>query len=154
LKEKVRKYSFHERNRILAGLSEGVLVVSAGEKSGTSITAGKALDYGRDVFALPYNAGVKQGEGCNALLKKGASLVTDSEDILSFYGFGKRAKPQVKLTSEEEMVLKVLQEAGELHTAVIAERTGLKIFEATAALSSLEMKNLAVKAGGNRYSAL
>lgn len=154
LKEKVRKYAFHERNRILAGLSEGVLVVSAGEKSGTSITAGRALDYGRDVFALPHNAGVKQGEGCNELIKKGASLVTGSGDILSFYGFGKRAKAQVKLTSEEERVLKVLQEAGELHTAVVAERTGLKIYEATAALSSLEMKNLAVKAGGNRYSAL
>lgn len=154
LKERVRKYSFHERNRILAGLSEGVLVVSAGEKSGTSITAGRALDYGRDVFALPYNVGVKQGEGCNELIKKGAALVTGSEDILSFYGFEKRAKAQVQLTEEEERVLKVLQEAGELHTAVIAERTGLKIYEATAALSSLEMKNLAVKAGGNRYSAL
>lgn len=154
LNEKARTYSFHARNRILAGLSEGVLVVSAGERSGTSITAGRALDYGRDVFALPYNVSVKQGEGCNALLKKGASLVTGSEDILSFYGFEKRAKEQVQLSEEEQRVLKVLQEAGELHTAVIAERTGLKIYEATAALSSLEMKNLAVKAGGNRYSAL
>ena len=154
LKEKARTYSFHARNRILAGLSEGVLIVSAGERSGTSITAGRALDYGRDVFALPYNVGVTQGAGCNALIKKGASLVTDSEDILSFYGFEKREKIQVKLSEEEQKVLEVLQEAGELHTAVIAERTGLKIYEATAALSSLEMKNLAVKAGGNRYSAL
>lgn len=154
LNEKARAYSFYARNRILAGLSEGVLVVSAGERSGTSITAGKALDYGRDVFALPYNVGAKQGEGCNALLKKGASLVTDSGDILSYYGFEKKKKEKVKLSSEEEKVYKVLQEAGELHTAVIAERTGLKVYEATAALSSLEMKNLAVKAGGNRYSAL
>ena len=154
LNEKARTYSFHARNRILAGLSEGVLVVSAGERSGTSITAGRALDYGRDVFALPYNVGVKQGEGCNALLKKGASLVTGSGDILSSYGFEKKAKAQIKLSEEEQKVLEVLQEAGELHTAVIAERTGLKIYEATAALSSLEMKNLAVKAGGHRYSAL
>ena len=154
LKEKARAYSFHARNRILAGLSEGVLIVSAGKKSGTSITASKALDYGRDVFALPYNAGSGQGEGCNELIKKGASLVTDSEDILSFYGFEKREKVQVKLSEEEKKVLEVLQEAGELHAAVIAERAGLKIYEATAALSSLEMKNLAVKAGGNRYSAL
>lgn len=154
LNEKARSYSFHARNRILAGLSEGVLVVSAGRRSGTSITANRALDYGRDVFALPYNVGAAQGEGCNALLKKGASLVTDSEDILSFYGFEKNEKVRVPLSCDEEKVLTVLREAGELHTAVIAERTGLKVYEASAALSSLEMKNLAVKAGGNRYSAL
>lgn len=154
LKEKARSYSFYARNRILAGLSEGVLVVSAKEQSGTSITAGRALDYGRDVFAIPYNAGIIQGVGCNALIKKGATLVTDSEDILSFYGFERKKKVQVKLSKDEEKVLKLLREAGELHTAVIAERTGLKIYDATAALSSLEIKNLAVKAGGNRYSAL
>lgn len=154
LYEKVRTYSFHARNRILAGLSEGVLVVSAGKRSGTSITANRALDYGRDVFAFPYNAGVKQGEGCNELLKKGAQLVTDSEDILSFYGFDNQKTELPPLTEEEERVLAILKEEGELHTAVIAERTGLKVYEAAAALSSLEIKNLAVKAGGNRYSAL
>lgn len=154
LNEKARSYSFYARNRILAGLSEGVLVVSAGARSGTSITVSRALDYGRDVFAFPYNVGVRQGEGCNALLKKGASLVTDSEDIFSFYGIEKNKKAQVPLSEEEEKVLGVLREAGELHAAVIAGRTGLKIYEAAAALSSLEMKNLAVKAGGNRYSAL
>lgn len=154
LKEKARPYSFYARNRILAGMSEGVLVVSAGEKSGTFITAGRALDYGKDVFAFPYNVGARQGVGCNALIKKGASLVADSEDILSVYGFEKEKKTQVALSSEEEKALNVLREAGELHIAVVAERAGLKIYEASAALSSLEIKNLAVKAGGNRYSAL
>ena len=154
LDEKVRTYSFHARNRILAGLSEGVLVVSAGRRSGTSITANRALDYGRDVFAFPYNAGVRQGEGCNELLKRGAQLVTGSEDILSFYGFDQAKAERPSLTQEEELVLQVLREEGELHTAVIAERTGLKVYEAVAALSSLEIKNLAVKSGGNRYSAL
>ena len=154
LDEKVHTYSFHARNRILAGLSEGVLVVSAGSRSGTSITAGKALDYGRDVFAFPYNAGAGQGKGCNELLKKGAQLVTDSEDILSFYGFSRAKAEMPPLTDEEERVLCVLKAEGELHTAVIAERTGMKIYEASAVLSSLEMKGLAVKAGGNRYTAV
>ncbi len=154
LKEKARTYSFHARNRILAGLSEGVLVVSAGARSGTSITAGKALDYGRDVFALPYNVGAAQGEGCNELLKKGAALVTDAEDILSFYGFQKKKKVAAALSEPEEKVLSVLREAGELHAALIAERAGLKVYEAAAALASLEIKNLAVKSGGNRYSAI
>ena len=152
LDEKVRTYSFHARNRILAGLSEGVLVVSAGSRSGTSITAGKALDYGRDIFAFPYNAGAGQGAGCNELIKRGAQLVTCSEDILSFYGFdGARAEAPA-LSEEEARLLAILREGGELHTAVIAERMGIQVYEAAALLSSLEMKNLAVKAGGNRYS--
>ena len=154
LNDKVRTYSFHARNRILAGLAEGVLVVSAGARSGTSITASRALDYGRDVFAFPYSAGVRQGEGCNNLIKKGAMLVTDSKDILSFYGFEKEREKALDLTQEEEKVLAVLRQEGELHTAIIAERTGMKTYEASAALSSLEIKGLAVKAGGNRYSAL
>ena len=152
LDEGIHTYSFHARNRILAGLSEGVLVVSAGKRSGTFITAGKALDFGRDVFALPYNAGVKQGEGCNELLKKGAQLVTGAEDILTFYGLEKKQTALPPLTDEEERVLAVLRQEGELHTAVIAERTNLMVYEAAAALSSLELKGLAVKAGGNRYS--
>ena len=152
LNDKAKSYAFHARNRILAGLCEGVLVVSAGSRSGTSITVNRALDYGKDVFAFPYNAGVKQGEGCNELIKKGAQLVTDAEDILSFYGFEKKQVELPPLTEEEEKVLAVLREEGELHAAVIAERTGLKVYEAAAALSSLEIKGLAVKAGGNRYS--
>ena len=154
LNDKARTYSFHARNRILAGLAEGVLVVSAGTRSGTSITASRALDYGRDVFAFPYNAGARQGEGCNDLIKKGAMLVTDSQDILSFYGFEREQTAAPALSPEEEKVLLILRQEGELHTAIIAERTGMKTYEASAALSSLELKGLAVKSGGNRYSAL
>ncbi len=152
--EKGRKYSFYARNRILAGLSEGVLVVSAGEKSGALITAGYALDYGRDVFAFPYNLGAAQGEGCNALIQKGAYLARSTEDILSCYGMEVPAKPAADLSEEEEKLLSVLRREGELHAAVLAEKAGMKIFEAASALSSLEMKGLAVKAGGNRYTAL
>ncbi len=151
LNEKPRAYSFHARNRILAGLSEGVLVVSAGERSGTSITVGKALDYGKDVFAFPYNLGAGQGVGCNALIKNGAFLVTDSGDILSYYGFEKKKGVSVSLTDEEKKILEILGEAGEMHVALIAERAGLKTYEAAAALASLEVKRLVSKAGGNRY---
>lgn len=152
--EKVKKYNFFARNRILAGLSEGVLVVSAGKRSGALITANRALEYGRDVFAFPYNTGVAQGEGCNGLIKNGAYLCTETEDVFSCYGFASSAKREIALTEEEQKLLSVLREAGELHTSAIAERAGMKIYEAAATLSALELKGLAVKAGGNRYSAV
>ena len=151
---RVQKGAFHARNRILAGISEGVLVISAGMKSGTLITANCALESGKDGFALPYNPGVKQGEGCNALIKSGAHLVTETDDILSACGMQLKPKTAIPLSKEEGRVVKVLQESGELHVAFIADKAGIPVYEAAAILSALELKGLVTKAGGNKYSAL
>lgn len=152
--EALRKYYFHARNRLLAGLSEGVLVLSAGEKSGALITAGRAAEYGRDVFAFPYNIGVSSGAGCNELIKKGAYLCTGAEDILSCYGIVRQERKSVSLTEEERTVYEMLCGRGELHTMIIAEALNKQIFEVSAILSALELKGLVVKSGGNRYSAV
>ncbi len=152
--DKAKKYSFHARNRILAGLSEGVLVLSAAKKSGALITANCALDFGRDVFAFPYNLGYLQGEGCNELIKRGAYLATGAEDVLSVYGISCQGKRSIALTEEEARVYEVLRENGELHAVAIAEQCGMKAFEATAVLSALEIKGVVAKSGGNRYSAV
>lgn len=153
--ELLKKYNFHARNRILAGLAEGTLVVSArAKKSGALITANYAAEYGKDVFAFPYNLGSAQGSGCNELIKQGAYLVTEAQDILSCYGIKGEEKKQVVLTPSEEKVLNLLRESGEAHAAAIAERAGIPLYEALAVFSSLELKSLAVKTGGNRYSAL
>lgn len=151
---KTKKYAFHARNRILAGLSEGVLILAAGVRSGTLITAHCALEYGRELFALPHNVGVAQGEGCNEMIKAGAWLCTCAGDIFAAYGMEAEEKPRAQLSEKEERLLAVLKEAGELHAAVLAERAGIPVFEAQAILSSLEMKGLAVRAGGNRFSAI
>lgn len=152
--ENAAKFSFHARNRLLAGLSEGVLVLSAGQKSGTLITANRAAEYGRDVFAFPYNPGAAQGAGCNELLKKGAYVTTEVSDILSCYGMEEEKEPDVPLTEEESALLALLRERGELHIAELSELAGVKPYEAAATLASLELKNLAVKSGGNRYAAV
>lgn len=152
--ESLKKFYFHERNRILAGLSEGVLVVSAGVKSGALITANCALEYGKDVFAFPHNLGSSQGAGCNELIKNGAYLATGAEDILFRYGMDAPVRVTVELSPEEEQILAILREAGELHAAVIAERAGVLPHVASATLSSLEMKNLVAKSGGNKFTPL
>lgn len=77
--------NFPVRNRIMSGLASGVLVVEAGPKSGSLITASRALEQGRDVFAVPSNIGVEVGEGNNQLLREGAILVTSGQDVLQEY---------------------------------------------------------------------
>lgn len=149
---KAQKFSFYARNRILAGLSEGVLVLAAGERSGTLITAHRALDYGREVFALPHNVGAAQGVGCNEMIKAGAWLCTSAKDVFAAFGMETEESPAAVLSEREQRLLSVLRETGGQHIAVLAERAGIPVFEASAVLSSLEMKGLAVRAGGNRYS--
>ena len=150
---RAQKFSFHARNRLLAGLSEGVLILSAGEKSGTLITADRALACGREVFALPHNAGAAQGAGCNELIKQGAFLCTDAGDIFSAFGMQWTKRSPVQLTQPEQDMLRALSEAGEQHAAALASAAGVPLWEAQATLASLELKGLAVRTGGNQYAA-
>jgi len=79
---KLLKSNFPRRNRIISGISSGVLVIEAGLKSGTFITANCALEQGRDLFVVPGNIYSKESIGANEIIKKGANLVTKPEDIL------------------------------------------------------------------------
>ncbi|MCX6817116.1 MAG: DNA-processing protein DprA [Candidatus Beckwithbacteria bacterium] len=78
----ISKTNFPQRDRIMAGLSLGTLVIEGGEKSGTKITANFAADYGREVFCVPGPIGSPQSEGPAQLIQQGAKLVTKVEDIL------------------------------------------------------------------------
>ncbi len=98
---------FPQRNRIIAGLSLGVVVPEAPERSGALITAHKALDYGRDVFAVPSNADSPKGQGSNRLLQEGAALALNGWDVLACYAAqypGRIVKTEpLRLTEEPEL---------------------------------------------------
>ena len=87
---------FPRRNRIIAGLSKMVVVVEAGRKSGTFITADLALDYGRDVFVVPGNVTSELSKGTNELIKQGCPIITEGADILEALGITYKEEEKVK----------------------------------------------------------
>lgn len=79
------RYHFPQRNRIIAGLTQAVLVIEAREKSGTLITVDMAVEQGRDIFALPGRVSDRTSHGCNALIRQGAFPATSPDDLLTYY---------------------------------------------------------------------
>ena len=149
-----KPYYFPFRNRIIAGLSVGTLIVSAAKRSGALITADIAAESNRDVFAFPYSVGVSSGEGCNFLIKKGATLADNILDIFGVYGLDLNTPQQKQMTEEERALYEAVLSAGEAFLPEIAEKLGKQPWQLIPAVSSLEIKNLLVRLGGNRYSAV
>lgn len=145
---KAMPFFFPVRNRIIAALSEGVLIVSAGKKSGTMYTAEYAEEYGKNLFAIPYSVGIESGAGCNELIKRGAILTDSVNDILEFYGVEKKKK--IFLTPEEKIITDLLKD-GEKHIDIICDKLGKQIYEITPTLAVLEIKGIVVKNGNNVY---
>lgn len=153
------KQHFPVRNRIISGLSRGVLVVEAKEKSGALITANLALEEGREVFAVPGNADSARSEGTNSLLKQGAKLVTTAGDILEELKMprvsspiNKTGKPgeKIPLNPDEEKLLS-LMDGEALHVDELIEGSGLGPSKVIASLSMLEIKGLVKQLPGKRF---
>jgi DNA processing protein len=134
------------RNRLMAGISKAVLIIEAEEKSGTLITARMALDYNRDVLAVPGSALSSNSNGTNSLIKQGATPITKSEDILEALGF-KIEKPKqsdkekyADCSKEEMKIIELLREPIERDDLV--RESGMDIAKANALLSIMEIKDL------------
>ncbi len=149
-----KPYYFPVRNRIIAGLSVGTLVVSAAKRSGALITADIAAENNRDVFAFPYSVGITAGEGCNMLIKKGAALVDNILDIFGAYGLDFNTPQKKPMTEDERKVYEAILSANEAFIPEIAEKLGKQPYQLIPVVSSLEIKKLIIRLGGNRYSAV
>jgi DNA processing protein len=151
-------WRFPARNRIISGVSLGVLVVEAGEKSGALITARFAAEQNREVFAIPGSIADPRSRGPHALIKDGAKLVETLDDLLVELGIprqepaddGQLALSELTLAAEEQQVLELLSAQPRPMDDLIAE-SGLSPGRASAALMMLEVKGFARKLPGNSY---
>jgi DNA processing protein len=145
-------YRFLERNRIVSGLSNGVLVIEAPRESGALVTARFALDQNRDVFVLPGPAKHPHYKGSHALIREGALLVTEPDEILSAMGLIDEDFSGAE-TPEESKILSLLREAGKpLGIDEIIEAANIEAPRAGIALSKLSIRGQ-IKEIDNRYEA-
>lgn len=147
--------NFPMRNRIISGLSLGVLVVEASLKSGSLITARLALDYGRDVFALPGAITSERSKGTNKLIKDGAKLIECAEDILDELPVKRGARKESiaenrDLLPEEEDILNLLEGSPLLIDTIIQEMK-LSAAKANAVLMDMEIKGLVGQGPGKIF---
>ncbi len=147
--------NFPPRNRIISGLSLGVVVVEAPNKSGALITCDFALDQGRDVFVVPGSVLSSASAGCNRLLREGARPVTCAADILEDLNLGQRreqtAVQQALPASEEERRLLALMTGEPQHIDELAVAANLPIAQGSVLLSMMELKGLVRNVGAQHY---
>lgn len=145
---------FPQRNRLIAGLGQALLVVEGGLKSGSLITARQALVYGRDVFAVPGSVLNDVHAGCHQLIKDGAILATNAEEILQYmhwYQIFNKAEVYQPASELEAKIISTLRHEI-MHVDSLAEDCSLTVPELSTILLRLELGGVIEKLPGSRYT--
>ena len=145
--------NFPSRNRIIAGLSKMVVVVEAGKKSGTLITADLALDYGRDVFVVPGNVTSALSKGTNELIKQGCPIITEGNDILIALGIAYKEEEKVKfkiksaenISAEEKEIYDLMEAETPISAETLCRKLHKDIQDVQYILSLLELSGYIIK---------
>ena len=147
--------NFPSRNRIVSGLSEGVLVVEARHRSGTSITVKYAKQQGKKVFCIPSNLDITTGVGTGRFIQEGAKLVLSPNDILLDWGVQIEAddiieEEEIEVDEEYKAVFKVLSKIP-INVNEICKKTNKSIVEINTILTMLELEGLIKQVGANEF---
>ena len=153
------KQNFPKRNRIVAGMSDAVLVIESGMKGGSLITAELANDYNRDVFAIPGRVTDPRSAGCNFLIQSNkASLITNAAQLIDQMGWAsKKVQPKkqkalfIELSAEEKIIFDLLGSVAYLQIDELNLRSGLSAGTVASALLNLEMEGLIDALPGKVY---
>lgn len=145
-------HTFPIRNRIIAGMSHGVLVIEAAERSGTLITANFALEFNRDVFAVPGSIFNENSKGTNRLIKMGAAPIMSSEDILDAFDIphsGENLKLNFDLSPIEQKIIGALNEP--MNRDDLIRKLNLPATEINSALTMMLINGFIKESGGEVY---
>lgn len=154
------KQNFPGRNRIVAGISDAIVVVESGIKGGSLITAELGNGYNKDVFAFPGRVGDTKSEGCNYLIKNNkAALITGADDLIENMGWKQSKKMSVKkqrelfieLTTDEKIVVEILQTQEQVHIDDLYFKSKLSSSAVAQALLMLEMQGVVFSLPGKIY---
>ncbi len=150
-----QKYHFPLRNRIIAGLSKGILIIEAAERSGTLITAKYAVNENREVFAIPGAIYWPNSAGTNNLIKSGAKAITKYEEILQELGLSSNeeftSKTKTVQCSTEEKVICDSLNSEPLHIDNIAKKAKMETSRVASVLMMMEMKGMVKNLGSGNY---
>lgn len=149
----VLPHQFLERNRIVSGLADAVIVIEAARQSGTLSTAAHALQQGRDVFAVPGHLTSPMSEGCNNLIKQGATLLNDVQQVLDIFHLDDTPEQlTLKLKDPTDQQIINLIRKGEQTGEVIMKTVKLSAAEFNFRLTMLELQGIIKPLGSNRWT--